>query len=71
MQIGVRFEKINDIVTPVIHNIQAPMYNLAIYNRQLITTKTITGDMRSAKELLSQKSLYDFVGSVISAFFSW
>jgi hypothetical protein len=71
MQIGVRFEKIDDIITPVIHNIQTPMYNLAVHNKKLITTTVVTPDMRAVKELLSQKSLYDFVGSVISAFFSW
>lgn len=71
MQIGVRFEKINDVITPVIHNVQTPMYNLAIDSTWLITTKSIMDGMRPAKELLSQKSLYDFVGSVVSAFFSW
>lgn len=71
MQIGVRFEKIDDIITPVIHNIQTPMYHIAVGDQWLITTRIITSNLRPAKELLSQKSLYDFVWSVVSAFFSW
>ncbi len=72
MQIGVRFEKINDIITPVIHNIQTPMYHIAIGSLWLVTTaETLWQGLRPAKELISQKSLYDFVGSVVSALFSW
>lgn len=71
MQIGVRFEKIDDIITPVIHNIQTPMYHLGINSSWLMTKAEIPPDAKPAKELLSQKSLYDFVGSVVSAFFSW
>ena len=36
-----------------------------------MTKAEIPPDAKPAKELLSQKSLYDFVGSVVSAFFSW
>ncbi len=71
MQIGVRFEKIDGIITPVIHNIQTPMYHIAMNSLWLITAETLWEGMRPAKELISQKSLYDFVGSVVSAFFSW